>query len=595
MSAQVPPQANTIVDLEDLIQTGQPSSDLTKPNYNPLIVLKGDAWHLGYNFGLQTAVNVNNATRWSVLSALDFTGGSSSVHSQSDLDLLLTAEEQDMTVSAMVTLNLWLFPTFYKPAMPKIYVTEAKGLLNGIHDAGYKFINMGHIGCINFMQDFMNCIVNANYSANQSPSDLIKTYVADNLLNDYKFLPPADQTALDWFFLNYGLKFEFLGFQDGCDAYNTCNPKNSHKTRRFTRFLQFPSLDFLFYNIVSPIARFPTDDNRRATLGWATAGMIGTYALMNENGLAIAMNYYRSQAIDITSAGFNILMIMRMLLEYNSGVDGAVKQLQNTKRGMPYFITLSDIHHTVVCELHGSGADLTHPRNYIQDPHVKEICPSNHELFKNSPKVINNVLVRTADFSINSEKFTNVNHKLFKYGGFPKTHEDIKKGNLWTTWQIEQSSLPVIGNNYYLMPIHLGHGRILQTNNALTPVARTTQMGAKSNVICEHASGLSWRYWKLSGMIKKTNSDHIDEVIDLTNYISSYTLPAYPENMAYISKHTPLDNVPLQCCSTIFTHSSGECVLKAGPWVNSWIRFSFDSARKQLESENSNTKSKPPA
>ena len=578
-----PPTANAIIPLDQVIQTGKPSSDLTKNNYNPMIVVKGKAWELGYQFGIKTASNVGNATRWAVLSAVDFIGGGSAVHSQSDLDLLLTAEEQDFLVSAMSNLQLWMYHSFYKKALPKIYVKEAEGMLEGIHHAGYKYITMGDIACINFMQDFMNCLANQDYSNNQAQADLFKTYVAANLLNEYKFLPPGQQTAIDWFFLNYGFKFAFGGSQDACDAYNTCNPHNSHESRRFTRFLQFPSLDYLFYDVMYPSARFPTDDHRIPTIGWSTAGMIGTFASMNEKGVAIAMNYYRSQATDIASSGFNILMQMRMILDYSHGVDSAIKMLQTTPRGMPYFITLSDIHRTVVCEIYGSGADLTHPREYIEDPHVKEMVPSNHTILKNSPPNIGNVLVREADYSIDSDRFTDVNHKLFEYGGFPKTKECIKKGALFTTWQSEQVSLPVIGNNYYLMPIALGKGRILQTNNALTTVGRTSQMGAKSNEICIHATGLSWRYWKLSGMIKDTNSDHIEEVINLTNYISSYTLPAYPDNAPYIAKNTPLSSIPVQVVSTIFNHHKGDVILKSGVWGNSWVHFSFDSARELLK------------
>ena len=98
--AHVPASANKIIPLKEVKQTGKPSSDLSKPNYNPLLILHGDAYDLGFQLGKKTAHNIADAVKWTVLSSIDFVGGSGQAHSASEIDALISREEQQLLIYA---------------------------------------------------------------------------------------------------------------------------------------------------------------------------------------------------------------------------------------------------------------------------------------------------------------------------------------------------------------------------------------------------------------------------------------------------------------------------------------------------------------
>ena len=93
----------------------------------------------------------------------------------------------------------------------------------------------------------------------------------------------------------------------------------------------------------------------------------------------------------------------------------------------------------------------------------------------------------------------------------------ICTGQFFGTWEAETESLPLIANNYYLMPIRLPRNLIVQTNNAVSPLLRCTQQSFKSNHLAQHAEPPSWRFETLSKIIPFANTIH--ETINVPNYI----------------------------------------------------------------------------
>lgn len=57
----------------------------------------------------------------------------------------------------------------------------------------------------------------------------------------------------------------------------------------------------------------------------------------------------------------------------------------------------------------------------------------------------------------------------------------------------------------YLIPIPLPRNLIVQSNNAVTAVGRTLQMGSKSNYLVEHAEAITWRYITLSKLVQEAH------------------------------------------------------------------------------------------
>lgn len=559
----IPEIANTFIPLEEIKQTGIPSSDLFKPNYNKLLVLHGNAYDLGYQLGKQLGSGIENAVRWTILSSIHFGGGSKQKLDDSEIEKL---------INALVIINIWLYDIFYSKGIPKEYQIEANAVVSGAHDAGYSNINIGHISVINFMADLINSLYNAPYHSTLSLSDQLKKIIQEPLEANYHLLSETDRSHLDWFFGNYGKEFNL--FHHGCDAYNTSDKCDNPKYRYFTRFLQFPSVGYLFYDIVYPVIRRPTD-GRYQSIGWLIPGMIGSYTLMNEHGVCTALNYFRTEAVSIEDSKLNMVIIMRMITDYAKNTKEGIKILRKNKRGSPYFITIYDGHDIAVCEVYGSDADLKNPKGYITDPNVKKIVPCNCKLFKNSPPVKNNVIVRTPSFEIDQKLFVDTDHQLFDYAGIYKPVKNIKSGSIFPSWESENIATPVIANNYYLIPISLPRNLIVQTNNALTPVGRTLQMGPKSNSLSEHTEAISWRYSTLSNLVPNADGISVNGTLKIPNYISPFVNPSYLSNAPFVNAGIPLGLVPIQCVITVYHPHKRVVYLKSGPWQNPWIKFSF--------------------
>lgn len=559
----VPEIANTFIPLDEIKQIGHPSSDLFKPNYNKLLVLHGNAYDLGYQLGKQLGNDIEKAVRWTILSSIQFGSGSKQKLDDSEIDKL---------INALVIINSWLYDIFYSKGLPKEYQIEANAVVSGAHDAGYLNITIGHVSVINFMADLVNSLINAPYHNTLSLSDQLKIIIREPLETNYHLLSENDRASVNWFFNNYGKEFNLV--HHGCDAYNTSDKCDNPKYRYFTRFLQFPSVGYLFYDIVYPVIRRPTD-GRYQSIGWLIPGMIGSYTLMNQYGVCTALNYFRSEAVSIGDSKLNMIIIMRMITDYAKNTQEGIKILKENKRGSPYFITIYDGHDIAVCEVYGSGANLKKPKEYITDPNIKKIIPCNCKLFKNSPPVEDNVIVRRPSFEINDKLFVNTNKQLFDYAGVYKPDINLESGFIFPSWESEEFVSPVIANNYYLMPISLPRNLIVQTNNALTPVGRTLQMGSKSNSLSKHTEAISWRYSTLSKLIPNADGMSVNDTLEIPNYISPFINPAYPSNAPFVDAGIPLGLVPVQCVITVYHPHKRIVYLKAGPWQNPWIKFSF--------------------
>ena len=298
--------------------------------------------------------------------------------------------------------------------------------------------------------------------------------------------------------------------------------------------------------------------------------MIGSFTLMNENGYANAFNYNRSIATNPLQTGFNTIIIMRYLTDYALNTRQAIRLLQLTTRGCSYFITHYDNSLTAVSEIYANSIDLTNPTKMV-DPIVKKLIPNDNLLLKNSPPIVNNVITRYSDYDIDTELFTNINNKLLKY---KKINEPLNQ--ILSSWQEENYYNKTLGTYYYIMPKVLGKGRILQTNNPLTPIGRTTQMNDKTFELNKNAESINWRYDTLSKLIPLVKSSDIKQTMLLPYYISPYYNPDYLSNINYKNKIPP-EKIPVQCCIGIYNSYERSVYIKAGPWQNPWIKLSFSS------------------
>lgn len=559
--SEIPLSANNIINIDDLKSSGKPSSNLNQPNYNQMINLFGDAYNMGYQHGKLLGQYIEDAVKWSILSQLQFISNTS-----------IDEFTENRLIDILVLINTWLYCSFYSKMIPDLYQVEAMAIVEGAHDAGYTNITIGHISIINFMSDLVNSLVNLSYK--YSISDQLKSLINDE---NFKNLNQRQKNNLEWFFTNFGITF--ILEHDGCDAYTTSNKENSIKHRYFTRFLQFPSIDYLFYDIVYPFTRIP-NDGRLKTIGWILPGLIASYTSMNEYSVCTSINYCRSEAVDIKNSGLSTIMVLRIISDYAKNTNEAVVILRENKRGCPYFISIFDGQEAVVCEIFGSSVDLENPKDYIVDNNIRDMLPRTTHLLHNSPKIENNVITRKPSFYIDKHLFTDVNSDLFEYFGIYKPISNISSGNIYPSWQSEQASYKLIGNNYYLMPINLKRNLIVQTNNCVTPIGRTLQMGTKSNFLVEHAEAITWRYYTLSKLIENADGDSVDDTLLIPNYISPFTNPLYPSNSPYTKKGIPLGLIPVQCCITVYNPYKLKVYMKAGPWQNSWIEFSLFSSIK---------------
>ena len=392
---------NSVVLLENIKQFGKPSHDLLRANYNRLIILTGNAYNLGYQLGYQLANGINDAVRWTVLSSIQFGMG----HDH------FTAREKILVVDALVIINEWLYYEFYSRAIPDLYKIEANAVVQGANDAGLTNINIGHIATINFMADLMNSLLNESYMPSLSVLNRLKSLFKNQYHSKYASLPIAQMIAVDWFFVNFGSKFVIE--YNGCDAYTTSNHRNDQQYRYFTRFLQFPSVHYLFYDIVYPVIRKPTD-GRYKSIGWLIPGMIGSYTSMNECKVCTALNYFRSEAVSVSDSGLTSIMVLRIIADSAKNTANAIAIVRTSRRGSPYFITIFDNITAVVCEIFGSSVNLSNVKKYVIDNSVKKIIPTNFELFENSPQVENNVIVRTSSFEIDRPLFIRTNKLIVR-------------------------------------------------------------------------------------------------------------------------------------------------------------------------------------
>ena len=171
----------------------------------------------------------------------------------------------------------------------------------------------------------------------------------------------------------------------------------------------------------------------------------------------------------------------------------------------------------------------------------------------------------------------------------------ICTGQFFGTWEAETESLPLIANNYYLMPIRLPRNLIVQTNNAVSPLLRCTQQSFKSNHLAQHAEPPSWRFETLSKIIPFANTIH--ETINVPNYISPFKNPFYSSNSEYIlgtdgNKKTPMKYVPIQVSITVYRPAKLKIYTKSGPWGNNWVKFDFKYAKEILAKEQASKNTK---
>lgn len=573
MISNIPKSATEIINIENLKQTGIPSSNLSKANYNKLLKLKGNAYELGYQLGYQTGHNIILSVRWSIMSLVIFT------KSQNETSKLvhqsMTEEEINYFIDALVIINTWLYKNFYSKALPKIYQDEALGIIDGARALGNNDISIGHISVINFMHDIINCFVNVSFQSQHTLTTWIKSLIHNELKNELKYLPQNKQIAIHWFFEKFKSKDQYIGYTDFCDAYNTCDSNNDPETRYFTRFLQFPSVDYLFYDIMYPIIRIPTD-GRRKSIGWTVAGLFGSYTMMNDFGVCVAMNYFRSEAVSPSDCGFNMLIILRMVTDYANNTDHAIQILKNVKRGSPYFIIVFDGEKIVVIELFGSSADLKHPVLYTSNLKIRHIIPTCDDVIKNSPPIENNLIIREPNYDIDRSLFIKVNHDLFEYSNIKIPIENIETGNIFTNWQQEQNSLKTLANKYFLMPIPLSRNLMVQTNNAVTVAGRCSQLGDKSNKLVQQSEAITWRFSTLSNIVEKHISGNIKDVMMIPFYVSPYLNPQYPSNDYYFKRNFESNKIPVQCSITIYNPYHKKIYIKSGPWSNPWICFGLE-------------------
>lgn len=506
------------------------------PLFSDLITLKGTSKEMGWQLGTRTGRGIRATFEWTILSCMLF------LDQKEGIRLLKDSKGLCIVFRVCQWIGEWLFDHLFVHSIPGFYLEEIKGILEATNDHLEWEVNRGTLTIINFWLDFLNV----------TQQDVKAFGVWSDILDLLSSCSDHRKESIQYFRQHFNKTFRFQ-LRDACDAVST----QTQEGPCFVRYFQFPSIHYLFPNISFACQRYPTDHGRLPTIGLGLPGFIGVYAGMNRAGVATGFNYFRSCAVSpglsvrsLDQVGIPITIQLRYMLDWAQNSDHGVELLAYLVRGCPYLVMIADRRGppaTQCLELLGRNYSLT-----SVDPWLRVFTPVIH----------NNMIMRQPKSCI---------WNYLNPAPLPLPQETF------ATWQQEQSSLTTLGNNYFIRvqdDWSTKTGFAVMTNNALTPLGRSTMMTRHQNAITSEAEAPTWRYQFWCRQLSRPLS--LDNLLHATAYLAPCYVPDYPANRYYTNLPLPPDEIPIQCAIAVFRTDQRMMYLRLGKWKNPWIMYRLD-------------------
>lgn len=547
-----------------------------EPQFSHVLCFQGSSREMGKQLALETGPLIQHTVEWTLKATLLF------LDKKSDQEGLW---QQILASAKCVARYLW--KTVYSKCLPAMYTREIRGIMSVCAKHPLWNVCYGSLTIINFWMDLINVIDLAGEAGHLFWIQLMDHVISDQQDPDQD---PDEKAMLVRFQKQYSTLYKFQ-LPEACDA--VCLPGSGGQF--MIRYLQFPSVKYLFGNLAFVCKRIPRSPFRCATLGLGLPGLIGCYSSMNSRGVSMSFNYFRScgfSVLDITKMhrfGCSILMQTRYTLELASTSDQAVQILGSKtlakERGCPYLVMIGDPRGPKFAksvELFGSRLDFSLARviQKIDSESVRRGCGSNALLRRNTPRPWRNMIVRTLSSTKMNKQFQRWN----------KRDNPLKLSRVFSSWEEEQESFTNLQNNYFLTILddHKQRRFLVTTNNAVTPIGRCTQMTDEMNEkTCETAHAPTWRYQTWCKNIKrllkiqtkkssKKQGISLERMIKLTEYLSPMNpqMVDYPSNLPFRSTVMPQD-MPIACSIALFNLTKRKFYLHTGPWGSPWLETQF--------------------
>ncbi|MGI5918292.1 MAG: hypothetical protein ACOX8N_01330 [Christensenellales bacterium] len=363
-----------------------------------------------------------------------------------------------------------------------------------------------------------------------------------------------------------------------CNAFTALGPAASGG-HYFARDFMFASGEVLQNNVAHIIHK---PEGRASERGFAhvnvtAPGIIGSFSVMNERGVAGGINLSPAANCDPQRAGMNSLLLLRDCVMKGGSAREAASVILRTRRGVPWNYVLSDGGTDTACTVE-AGASWAHT-DYMSypPPQIRPYLPGAAflERYPYAP-IKDGVAIRWYGEPVPQE-YLHFNPGLWQIWNATNApritlHPDALEPDGFINRTPYEKNCP---STQYFPPERPLPGVFLTSNHFLTPAMRMCSMdGWVAAVTRGHANDIQWRYDALREQLRKTlqreGTIGFKSAKQLADFLAPYG--AYPEY--YRDKPRSRDGRALRVegCVSVFDLKAKVVESHYGYFTDEWVR-----------------------
>ena len=449
-----------------------------------------------------------------------------------------------------------------KGTFPQPLLDEMKGLVDGVHS----------INDPKHSQVTLNKIITLNYGF-----DLITAYAFSQALVP-KAIEVAKEMGTHHLLRETFKKGKWMIEPAHCDAIGVRKSfTKSGDGAYFGRAYQFQTAG-IFQDLISQII-YKSSDFKHNVVSVTAPGFVGSFAGMNDVGVAMGVDTIRSPNANVKDIGMNSLLMIRSVLQKTSDLYSSIEFITSTQRGAPFIYPLCDGEGD--CAVIEAGAYLANgveenPLQYVKKKLIKEgLVPSQQFLDQHKTNTFRNGLyIRFMNYSYPNE-YLQFNEGLFKSVNYPYDPNDFKVGEfLFKNYTADNDAAKIVHNDYFYPQKEEEDDFVVVTNFAFVPEDRLTMMNGIDNFFAATtAEAPTWRYDQLMNLtLNKKGKIDFDEAIWLMSFLSPERAPGYWNNT--IIPNNPMSAI-VEGSISVYDLKKKVMKSKGGYWADNWIQTSL--------------------